>query len=197
MDKQQGLERRSPKSDERGKRRAPNLFLFKKAPNCVSNAENTCKERNTAHSEFVLVDTIYRDKRRNEGTNTEQDREENEIIKQREDKREPNLFLFKKVPNCHHSSSDSCKPRNARNSKFVLVDTVYRDEFKKSSRYKSEKEKNVKNRVNSIQIPEPKDIYDNSENNGETVNYDLDTDTIEQLHFLPFQVLHQNHWREG
>ena len=49
------------KTDENGKKRAPNLFLFKRRPKCVPNLKDSCKQRNIAHSQFMLVDTIYRD----------------------------------------------------------------------------------------------------------------------------------------
>ena len=42
-------------------------------------------------------------------------------------KRTPNLFLFKKVPLCDSESNDICR-QDSRDSKFMLVDTIYREE---------------------------------------------------------------------
>ena len=48
------------KVDANGRKRAPNLFLFKKLPSCLPNSE-TCKQRLARNSQFMLVDTIYRE----------------------------------------------------------------------------------------------------------------------------------------
>ena len=48
--------------DKNGKKEAPHLFLFKKSPACTSNSTHNCKQRHERNSQYVLVDTIYRDK---------------------------------------------------------------------------------------------------------------------------------------
>ena len=53
-------------------------------------------------------------------------------------KQVPNLFIFKKLPVCRNDSTESstnlCKKRHSRNSKFVLVDTIYREEVKSTEK---------------------------------------------------------------
>ena len=78
-------------------------------------------------------------------------------------KRAPNLFLFKKLPSCLPNSTEYCKQRRARNSQFMLVDTIYREEYKKIAHATTKEQKQHEDKT----IHTNDDISDNIENNGE------------------------------